>query len=336
MGRALPQQRVARRADTPRTSAARASDPRSAGILQLQRTAGNAAVARAVLARRFDRRAYEQSMADKAYFTAWTYEERSHRPSTGGGNFDAFYEPKKGTLTITVKCRFKFDAGKAEDFEDAEPEEGGPAWDPKAAAAWKAEFLRRVSAFWSDRFSFHCTRPWWEELQAVVKVRFVEARDLKDAHYVVHVRKVSEMQDRRSKVRRPKRHGKRGVAFLDSADLVNYEGQTPAYHESGHMLGLGDEYPKKDKKPVSHEKLVQAEYGHGVPRARDERLMASGDQIRPEYGVTFLEALRFITGVEEWSHKAKPPAPVLSDPVDGPLPAKPDPLGPPPSQVALA
>jgi hypothetical protein len=329
VGRAVPQERLPRRGDPSRGAPAPASAgrPKSA-ILQLQRTAGNAAVG-AVLARRFDRAAYEKSMEAKRYFMAWRYEELSHRPTTGGGNFDSLYEPKKGTLTITVKCKFSFDAGSESDWEDAEPEEGGPAWDPKAMQAWKDEFTRRVSAFWSDRFVFYCTRPWWEDLEARVKVNFVAVRDKNDAHYVVHVKKIPEMEDRRSKVRRPKKHGKRGVAFLDSEDLVNYEGQTPAYHEAGHMLGLGDEYPKKKKpnEPVTHGKLVQAEYGHPVRRARDERLMASGNRIDPEHGVTILEALELVTG-EPWSHKRRTPAPVLSDPVDGPLPAKPDPLAP--------
>ena len=301
----------------------------ASGVLALQRTAGNAAVARAVLARRFDRAAYEKAMAERRRFTAFTWEEKSHRPTTGSGNFDALYEPKQGTLTITVKCKFIFVAGSESDWEDAEPEEGGPAWSKAEKKAWRQEFTRKVSAFWSDKFVFHCTRPWWEDLRAVVKVRFVAVRDKSDAHYVVRVRKIPEMDDRRSKVRRPKKHGKSSVAFLDSQDLVDYEGQVPAYHEAGHMLGLGDEYVKKKKpnEPVSHEKLVQAEYGHPVRRASDDRLMASGNRIIPEYGVTFLETLRHITG-EPWSHKPKTPAPVLSDPVDGPLPTKQDPLAP--------
>jgi hypothetical protein len=336
VGRAISHQRVARSAEPPRVAAAEARPAASAaGVLQLQRTVGNAAVARAVLARRFDRRAYERSMAEKAKFMAWRYETLAWRPSTGIGNFDALYEPKAGTLTITVKCKFWFHNGKPKDWEDAEEGET-PEWGPKEILKWKADFTRRVSAHWSDRFAFHCTRPWWEDLEAVVKVRFVEARSEKDAHYVVNVTKIPEMEDRRSRVRRPKRHGKRGVAFLDSEDLVNYEGQTPAYHEAGHMLGLGDEYPKKTKKPVEHEKLVKAEHGHGVPRKRDERQMASGNELRPEHGVTFLETLRLVSGVQEWSHKAKPPAPVLSDPVDGPIPAKPDPLAPEPAQRVLA
>ena len=55
---------------------------------------------------------------------------------------------------------------------------------------------------------------------------------------------------------RPRSTESPGQATLDSEDLVQYEGQTPAYHEAGHMLGLGDEYPGKKfkgKAPVALE-----------------------------------------------------------------------------------
>ena len=64
--------------------------------------------------------------------------------------------------------------------------------------------------------------------------------------------------------------------------------------------------------------------------------MSDGDLIVPEYGVTFLEALRGITAMKEWSYNAKPPATVLSEPVDGPMPHKQDPLAPKPPEIALA
>jgi len=53
-----------------------------------------------------------------------------------------------------------------------------------------------------------------------------------------------------------------------------------------------------------------------------------GDLMMPEYGVTFLEALKAATGTPQWSHAAKPPAPVLSEPVDWPVPGTQNPLAP--------
>jgi hypothetical protein len=335
----MPRERLAGRRDEARpVPPARTPSP-AERLLQLQRSAGNTAVARAVLARRFDRAAYERSMHEKERFMAWIYEGPSWRPSTGLGNFDILYEPKTGVLTVTVKCRFKFKNGKPEDFED-EDEPKAWEWKPAETAKWKADFMRRVSAKWSGHFTFHCTRDWWEELVAAVQVRFVES-DAKHSHYDLQVAKIPEVDSRRSKVRRPKHNKRKGTAFLDSGDLDQEDkgdhSQTVAFHEAGHMLGLGDEYSDKKNKdtPVAHEKLVQAEFGHGVPRHDDGRLMSEGDLIGPEYGVTFLEALRVITDIP-WSHNAKPPAPVLGEPVDGPLPHKQDPLAPTPPQVAVA
>jgi hypothetical protein len=63
--------------------------------------------------------------------------------------------------------------------------------------------------------------------------------------------------------------------------------------------------------------------------------MSEGDMIVPEYGVTFLEALRIIT-IKDWSYNPKPPAPVLSEPMDFPLPPRQSPLAPQPPEIALA
>ena len=101
---------------------------------------------------------------------------------------------------------------------------------------------------------------------------------------MLNVSKIPELGDtRKSRVKRPsKKHGKPGQATLDSEDLVQYEGQTPAYHEAGHMLGLGDEYPgKKFKgKAPAHSKLVEAEFGKGVLRGKDNRIMSHGNRGR--------------------------------------------------------
>jgi hypothetical protein len=343
MPRAVPPERLGRHRDEEQAAGVvRTPPPPAERLVQLQRSAGNAAVARAILARNFDRRAYERSMAEKAKFMAWLWEGPSWRPSTGLGNFDVLYEPKTGLLTVTVKCRFKFVNGKAQEPDPDDEDGTSTLWDEASKLKWKTDFMRRVSNKWSDQFTFFCTRDWWEDLHAAVQVRFVES-DAKHAHYDLRVTKVTETgdDDGQSKVRGPKGNQKKGRATLYSEDLIQTEkvhgDQTVAFHEAGHMLGLGDEYPNKKNKQkgIAHEKLVQAEFGHGVPRHQDGRLMSDGDLMMPEYGVTFLEALRAITAMEQWSHVAKPPAPVLSEPVDGPLPHKQDPLAPQPPQVAL-
>jgi hypothetical protein len=334
-----PEHRTRRRerTATPRTPAP-AGTPADR-VLALQRSAGNAAVARALLARTFDRAAYERSMAEKAKFMAWLWEGPSWHPSTGRGNFDILYEPKTGVLTVTVKCRFKFINGKVSDWPDMELDPEEVVWDDAAKLKWKTEFMRKVSAFWSGHFTFHCTRDWWEDLQAATQVKFVESTH-KDSHYDLNITKIPEAAFRQSKVRlKQRKHGKTSLNSEDLSPAIHTgeREQTPAYHEAGHMLGLGDEYEDATHKgPVAHDKLVQSEFGHGVPRHDDDRLMSEGDLIVPEYGVVFLEALRAITVMNDWSYTPKPPATVLSEPVDGPMPVKQNPVGPQPPEIAMA
>jgi hypothetical protein len=337
MLRAVPQDRRARR-DRGEPQVAVTPVHR---LLQLQRTAGNAAVARALLARRFDQGAYDKAMTEREKFVAWVYESRSWRPSTHRGNFDVLYEPKSAQLTVTVKCKFWFADGKPADWEDEDAGPDAHLWGPAEILAWKAEFMRRVSAKWSGNFTFYCTRPWWEDLLAAVQVRFVES-DEEDSHYVLTVKKVPDLASSHSSVFPPK--GKKpGRARLNSDDLVSSqktggESQTAVHHEAGHMLGLGDEYPGKASKlkgQVAHEKLVQAEFGHGIPRKRDGSIMSTGDDIKPWHGVTFLEALRGITGVE-WSHsqRALTPGPPTAS-ASAVSPHQQDPLAPGTPEVAF-
>src|SRR5262245_57231077 len=106
----MPRERVAGRRDAPRATPAPAPAPVSR-LLQLQRSAGNAAVTRALLAR-------QPARDEKQYFMAWVYESHGWRPSTGLGKFDVSYDPKTGVFDVTVKCKFWFRDGKPEDFDD--------------------------------------------------------------------------------------------------------------------------------------------------------------------------------------------------------------------------
>ena len=320
-----------------RTAAAPAVDR----LLALQRSAGNAVVARAVLARNFTHGSYQDALAKKAEFIKdGLYHRNDFRPSTGRGNFDVVYDPTGGRLIVTVRCNFVFLKGSESDWPEAEPEE--LAWDPAVAAKWKRDFMKLVSEKWSNKFTFHCTRPWWEDLVANVKIRFVESA--KDPHYDLNVTKIPEDEERGSSVTAPKWYEDKGKTKFDSEDLRPHDKpagtQRPAIHEAGHMLGLGDEYPaKKGKKAKSaaHDVLVRTEFGRGVPRRRDGRVMSNGEDIEPEHGVTFMEALRVVTKMKEWSFEAKPPMAVPSEPMDGPLPKpKQDPLAPEEPEVAFA
>jgi hypothetical protein len=308
-------------------------------LLALQRSAGNAAVARALLQRNgptsappsatpaSERQAYDQSVLDKALFCLGAHAKANHRPSTGRGNFDVSYLPRSGELQITVKCHFNFIPGNAADWPDADADE--LVWENDKAAKWKADFMKVVTEKWSGKHTFYCTKKWWENLVAKVKIVFVENDD--KPHYDLNVMKIPKGEQRGSSVTAPSKAGGKGKTKFDSEDLRKHKKkagqQTPALHEAGHMLGLGDEYPdKRDaSKSAAHEKLVKAEFGHGVPRKRDGRIMSNGEDIQPEHGVTFLEALRDATAMKEWSFDKKPPAPKpMPEYIDGPLPRPPD------------
>lgn len=306
-------------------------------VLALQRSAGNAAVAR-VLARSdptvtpaapaSEREEYERSMLEKTLFRLVPHMKANQRPSTGGGNFDVLYWSLASEVQITVRCHFNFIPGNAADWPDASAEE--LVWEDDKAAKWKADFMKVVADKWSGHHTFFCTKKWWEDLVAKVRIVFIESED--KPHYDLNVMKIPEGKSRGSSVTRPAKPGESGKAKFDSEDLRKHTKkagqQTPAMHEVGHMFGLGDEYPdKKDpKKAATHEKLVQAEFGHGVPRTRDGRIMSNGEDIQPEHGVTFLEALRDVTAMKEWSFDKVKPAPKPTPTpefIDGPLPKPP-------------
>src|SRR4051812_46457290 len=166
MLRAVPQDRRGR---PTRSGAPPASAPEHP-LLAVQRGAGNAAIARALLARRFDQAAFDKAHAERERFMASRFEHKSWRPSTHRGNFDVLYEPKSALLTVTVKCKFWFRDGNPAQWADTD--EAGPEahmWKPDEILKWKADFLRLVSAKWSDTFTFFHTRPWWEDVQAAVQ-----------------------------------------------------------------------------------------------------------------------------------------------------------------------
>ncbi len=75
-------------------------------------------------------------------------------------------------------------------------------------------------------------------------------------------------------------------------------------HELGHVFGLGDEYVQKSKAgygrgdPAQHSALAASMLHMTVEHGGDNAMiMAQGMEIRPQHGVTFLAALRDVTGL---------------------------------------
>lgn len=82
--------------------------------------------------------------------------------------------------------------------------------------------------------------------------------------------------------------------------------QSPALHETGHMFGLRDEYPSRESpagSPVATDygSMIRSTTGVEVRYDSNEGVMSEGSVIQPWHYSSFLEALRKISGVQEWA-----------------------------------
>lgn len=101
-----------------------------------------------------------------------------------------------------------------------------------------------------------------------------------------------------------------GLAGLSETRPAKPPEQLTFAHEIGHIFGLGDEYIEEGKqsyargRPTEHSALAKAILGKNVTHGDDKNsIMASGNEIRPEHGVTFLEALQKVTKMR-WGFEA--------------------------------
>ena len=101
--------------------------------------------------------------------------------------------------------------------------------------------------------------------------------------------------------------------------------QTVVAHESGHMFGLDDEYTGKGAyapgKSTEHSKLAASQGMAGAMHAKSDSIMSEGSKVRPQHYTTFLDALKFISGMNEWDIGAKQVVKPPSGAGDFPTPA---------------
>jgi len=88
--------------------------------------------------------------------------------------------------------------------------------------------------------------------------------------------------------------------------LATQQTQDVGVHETGHMLGLGDEYLEAGEAtgaPVEagYGAMVQTQTGAPVTKANDASAMSMGSTVRPAHFSSFLEALKRVSGMQEWS-----------------------------------
>ncbi len=278
------------------------------------------------------RREVPASLAALRLFRANVHESRGFRPSTGHGAFDVLYNPQTSRVDIVVTIGLTFVNNPLPSLQwpNGTPP---PTWLAEATRqfswsqveinAWKQRFFHILNDYWNrSHITFHCTRPYWENLSACVFVNFREASEngLLTPHNV-SVYKIATPRGTNAG------HTGQG-GELEERDLNprSGTGQIPTVHESGHWLGLDEEYLPTDNPNDSpedthreerprqrerllregprHSALVRREFGHSVPVTNDDRIMSEGMRILPEHNVTFLEGLRSATGMQEWSFNA--------------------------------
>jgi len=84
------------------------------------------------------------------------------------------------------------------------------------------------------------------------------------------------------------------------------EMQSPGLHETGHMFGLGDEYATSSNPAGSavrrtYDAILRDQLGLTITRGKTDSAMGSGSTVRNWHYVTFLEALKEISGMPEWT-----------------------------------
>ena len=196
-------------------------EPRSrqAGLLELQRGAGNRAVSALLrqpeggvmdwlkdrvgdLTDSRENEACLDAKEDLEDFMSRDYSVEDHHPTTGRGLFDATYRPADGVLEIRVGIAFKFVNGDPTDATWIASVGGAPAaaafpaaaftWTPDEIEDWKANAIASVQAHWSSRYTFYTQRACWETLPPVnVSILIEEAPEggADKAHFVTTVNK---------------------------------------------------------------------------------------------------------------------------------------------------
>lgn len=234
----------------------------------------------------------------------------------GYGNFDLSYNPATSRVEVTVRIQFDFQCGPVGDmiaslFNDDELADY--VWSDDEERQFSENFVREVSAVWSEAASFRCTKddgtlasPKWSELAAAVTVRPVVVEE--NPHYNVVVERIPTGRFSTSEVTRPERDAsgnvtEAGSANFDSNDLTGVHKrsgtagstQRAVAHEFGHMLGNQDEYTS-----ASRPEGTMTRQGLPADSTDNDNIMAGGEIVQQAHYESIKRALNTACSPVTW------------------------------------
>jgi hypothetical protein len=247
------------------------------------------------------------------------------------------YNSEDQRLTITVRPNFQFppfnlNAYPYELRNEPEFAQRAKTQHEQQKEAFKFSFVRQTEA-WGGKHTFYCHEQPLRGRRADVRVQvdLLPAGDNESQTYVTIVDQnpLSGGSEARTGARTGSivvqwsagynlRYDPNGNVMVPEGvgpplDLIGEAGgphakmpesQLTLMHEMGHVFGLGDEYVDAKKpeyargSPTEHSKLAKEMLNKDVAHGGDdESIMAAGNKILPQHGVTFLDALRKVTGL---------------------------------------
>lgn len=260
----------------------------------------------AVVKELFRRKAALPPEITRSVFMAGTYEKKNYAPPTKLGLFDVSLNPKNGRLEILSKLNFNFIDGAAADFAGKKGESN--AWSDKEKKEWRRAYIALIEGRWGGKY--HFIHPDMNNVTVYVDVEIEHA----DAgwHYDLQVKKIpkGDFEQSAVSIHDADPSTDEMVATLDSNDLKFVtkdasvkDKQKGAVHEYGHMIGLDDEYVDSDPGTIWHETLVRDALGTVLVEGNFKDVMSVGNQIEKQHYVTFLQALKDVTGLKKWQFK---------------------------------
>jgi hypothetical protein len=242
---------------------------------------------------------------------AGKYKKTNYVPLTGIGLFDINLTPSDGRLEILTKVKFDFIDGNPTKFAGKKKESN--IWSTSEKKKWAAEYITLIEGRWGGKY--HFIHP---DMIGVTVFVDVEVEEVASGwHYELNITKIPEGDFKGSDVSHFIDKSGKALAKtdkhqgnFDSEDMdwkhkgtSVKESQMGSVHEYGHMVGLDDEYSDSDPGKIAHQTLVRDALGTVLVEGNYQDVMSVGNHIEKQHYVTFLAALKDVTGLKKWQFK---------------------------------